>query len=179
MMKPLYYILGGLAVAMLLPKKSEAGTNTSSSSSAGYSGLSYLGQRDLPRGMRNNNPGNLRISNNAWQGKIPANLNTDGAFEQFYNYAYGIRAMIKLLINYMSVKKLVTIRQIISTYAPSTENDTNAYIRRVSTDTGFPPDWPLSPTRDTLRKLVLSMSRVENGRTAVTDDLFNQAWSLV
>lgn len=178
-MKSIHYALGGLALFLLLPKKAKGSTTTTSSGSTAYSGLSYLGQHNLPRGMRNNNPGNLRISSNAWQGKIPASMNTDGAFEQFYNYAYGIRAMIKLLIHYMTVKKLVTIRDIISTYAPSSENDTNAYIRNVATATGFPPDWPLSPSPDTLRRLVIAMSRVENGREAITTDQFNRAWSLV
>ncbi|MCA9329527.1 hypothetical protein KDA11_02695, partial [Candidatus Saccharibacteria bacterium] len=34
-----------------------------------------------PRGIRNNNPGNIRISNNQWRGKIPVSQNTDGSFE--------------------------------------------------------------------------------------------------
>ena len=42
------------------------------------------------RGYRNNNPLNLRISNNAWKGKIPASQNTDGAFEQFQTMAKGL-----------------------------------------------------------------------------------------
>ena len=99
---------------------------------------SYLGRADLPRGMRNNNPGNLRISNNQWQGKVPVWENTDGEFEQFKEYRYGVRAMIKLIQNYIRSgdNTLVTI---ISRYAPATENDTAAYIRAVAGATGFSP----------------------------------------
>ena len=142
--------------------------------------LSYLGQSGLPRGMRNNNPGNIRISTNAWQGKVPAGQNTDGAFEQFSAYIWGIRAMIKNLISYQQQRGLSTLRQIISTWAPSTENDTNAYISRVSSATGIGPDQTLDlSNRGTMQKVVQAMSAVENGRPAVTPEQFAYAWSLV
>ena len=76
--------------------------------------LSYLGQSNQPRGIRNNNPGNLRISGNAWQGKIPTSQNTDGAFEQFSYYVYGVRAMIKLIGNDHTNYGLNTVAQIIN-----------------------------------------------------------------
>ena len=60
---------------------------------------SYLNQNGLPRGIRNNNPGNIVISNNSWQGKIAVAQNTDGHFEQFTELYYGLRALAKLLVN--------------------------------------------------------------------------------
>ena len=75
----------------------------------------------LPRGIRNNNPLNIRIGNN-WAGeKTP---NTDGTFEQFVSMAYGIRAALIIIHNYMYKYKLTTIEKIISRWAPRFENKT-------------------------------------------------------
>lgn len=173
MIKSQYIVLGFLALGLLAPRSGSA-ANTPAAS-----GLSYLGRNDLPRGMRNNNPGNLRISSSPWQGKIPADQNTDGAFEQFVNYAYGTRAMIKLLINYMQSGRN-TIRSILYRYAPpSDNNDTEAYVQAVSIATQYGPETPLTANREVLTRLVIAMARHENGRDAVSIDQFNEAWTLL
>lgn len=151
------------------------------------SGLSYLGRSDLPRGMRNNNPGNLKISGSQWAGKIPAGRNTDGVFEQFENYSYGIRAMIKLLLNYINQQGRDTIRKILERYAPGSENPTSSYISQVSALTGFGPDQRLSPNKTTMKKLVLAMALFENRQPpkitreedVITTQQFNEAWSKI
>lgn len=148
------------------------------SSNAGM--VSYLGQSNLPRGMRNNNPGNIRIGASEWQGKISIDKNTDGAFEQFVAYPWGVRAMIKLLKDtYMGKWGLVTIRDIINKYAPSSENDSVAYINTVSNKTGLSPDQTLSPDKTTIKKLVQAMAKVENGRDAIDSGMFELGWSLL
>ena len=54
-----------------------------------------------PRGLRNNNPGNIRNSDATdWQGEIPASKKQDNSFEEFEDMAHGYRALIKLLQNY-------------------------------------------------------------------------------
>lgn len=51
------------------------------------------------RGLRNNNPGNIRLSaSTVWQGEIRPSR--DRSFCQFRTMAYGYRALIKLLQNY-------------------------------------------------------------------------------
>jgi len=50
------------------------------------------------RGLRNNNPGNIRLSRTVWQGEIRPSR--DRSFCQFRTMAYGYRALIKLLQNY-------------------------------------------------------------------------------
>lgn len=82
----------------------------------------------IPRGLRNNNPFNIKISNSRWYGKLPKSKNTDGVFEQFYQLYYGLRAGARLLRNYIVRSGLHTLPQIISRFAPSSENDTNEYI---------------------------------------------------
>lgn len=92
----------------------------------------YGGQQ--VRGIRNNNWGNIRITSNAWQGKI--SNNTDGSFEQFATPEEGIRAMAITLRNYYKKYKLNTIEGLISRWAPSNENNTAGYIKSVSQLTG-------------------------------------------
>lgn len=172
---------GALLGLLLLSSRAKGATGGGTGAGAGVANLSYLGQSGLPRGMRNNNPGNIRISNTPWQGKIPASQNTDKAFEQFRTWAYGIRAMIKNLQYYQTNRNLNNLTQIISTWAPAADNnDTTAYIAAVSLETGLSPTAYLNlQDQNTMRKLVKAMSRVENGRQAVTDAQFNYAWSIV
>jgi hypothetical protein len=102
---------------------------------------SFLGRKDLTRGIRNNNPGNLRNFNIPWQGKIPVNQNTDykKEFDQFTEVKYGIRAMLRDLTNDIDKGKN-TIRKLISAYAPPSENDTQKYIDVVAKAVGLAPD---------------------------------------
>jgi len=168
-------VIGVVALAALLFANTARAT-----SGATVAALSYLGQKGLPRGMRNNNPGNIRISANAWKGKVPAGQNTDGAFEQFSTYAYGIRAMIKNLLTYYS-RGIRTLHDIIYTWAPPADgNDSATYVDFVAQRTGLPKKTALNLTdKATMQKLVLAMSEMENGRKAVTPEQFAHAWSIV
>ena len=59
----------------------------------------------LPRGLRNNNPGNIRNNDSInWQGEVAATSKKDFTFEEFKDRASGYRALLKLLRNY--VKRL-------------------------------------------------------------------------
>lgn len=139
---------------------------------------SYLGRTDLPRGMRNNNPGNLRISTTPWKGKIPADKNTDGSFEQFTSYPWGVRALIKQLKTDFS-RGNNTIRKLVSKYAPANENDTESYINAVSSMTKIGPDVPLNADYNTLAAFSKAIGYHENGTTAITDEDFAEAWKLI
>jgi hypothetical protein len=79
-------------------------------------------QEVMTRGIRNNNPGNIRISPAKWKGKIPVYQNTDGSFAQFTSMAYGIRALYRLLITYINKYGLTTVDAIIDRYAPAGDN---------------------------------------------------------
>ncbi|MDE9591255.1 structural protein, partial [Xenorhabdus bovienii] len=55
----------------------------------------------MTRGLRNNNPGNIDHNPaNKWQGQLPHDLSIEKRFCRFESPEYGIRALIKLLINY-------------------------------------------------------------------------------
>lgn len=123
--------------------------------------------KKVPRGIRNNNPLNIRKGNN-WQGE--RHPQTDPAFEEFTSMQYGIRAGFKLIRNYMSgfnglTKKINTIEGIIKRWAPSNENNTRAYIQAVSTWTGIPSRQKLSfQQRNYMVAIVDAMIRVECGQ---------------
>ena len=91
----------------------------------------------LPRGIRNNNPGNIRISDsNPWKGKISKDKNSDGSFEQFENMKFGVRALTKLGWTYLRINPNHTIQTFIAKYAPSTENNSMAYSDFIAKELG-------------------------------------------
>lgn len=115
-----------------------------------------------PRGVKNNNPGNIRISANAWRGKL-AN-NTDGSFEQFETMDLGARAHLKNLQAYFKCG-LNTVELILNTWAPPSENHTKAYVEYVAKQIGVSPDAELKPTKELLVNIGFAMSKMENGLT--------------
>ncbi len=95
----------------------------------------------LPRGIRNNNPLNIRRSKDQWQGLRAQQ--TDSQFCQFETLVYGWRAAFVLLTRtYYHKYRLYTIRMIINKWAPPNENLTATYIQNVSRLTGIAPDEP-------------------------------------
>jgi len=142
---------------------------------------SKLNIKELKRGIRNNNPGNLIRTPNKWVGKIPYAESKDDKFEQFSSLEYGVRAMLLDLINDINKGKN-TIRKLISEYAPAFENNTMAYINSVASSLNVTPDFPLKVINsDLLLLLAKAIIKVENGTDAkhVTDDIIKKAISLV
>lgn len=130
----------------------------------------------LPRGLRNNNPGNIRKNSDVFQGE---KTSSDKEFKQFKSMAYGYRAIFKILSNYGRNYHLKTIRQMISRWAPENENNTDAYIKAVSDYAGIPADDPINVNdREQMIRIVAGMSKVENGREADMSDVIT-GWSLL
>ena len=121
----------------------------------------------LPRGIRNNNPLNIRKSADKWQGL--STLQEDQEFFQFETIEWGWRAAFVILCKtYYGKYKLRTIRDIVSRWAPAKENNTPAYIRHVSDYTGIGPDRDLGdPQTHPTNWLLIgyAMAVVENGKT--------------
>lgn len=120
-----------------------------------------------PRGIRNNNPLNIRKGNN-WRGERAHQ--TDPAFEEFQSMQLGVRAGFVIIRNYMSgynglTEKFNTIEKIIARWAPKNENDTKAYIEHVSKLTGIPSTLKMSfSQRSYMVALVDAMIRHECGQ---------------
>lgn len=90
-----------------------------------------------PRGLRNNNPGNIRRGPDKWQGMAPPELQTDPAFVVFDSMVWGIRAIARILIRYQDHHELDTIERLIARYAPPDENATERYVAFVAKYTRF------------------------------------------
>lgn len=86
--------------------------------------------RKITRGMRNNNPLNIRKSSSSWKGKITPSQ--DSEFEQFISLKHGFRAAMILIRNYVLKYHLTSVTQILERFAPASENPTFAYISYVS-----------------------------------------------
>lgn len=132
-------------------------------------------QKQTPRGIRNNNPLNIRRSADVFQGEKKS---TDTAFKQFCSMAYGYRAGFRILTNYNRFYRLDTIRKVLGRFAPENENNTSSYISLVSKYTGIAPDAPLDfSDRGQMCAVVAAMSRVENGCVADMNEVMD-GWEL-
>jgi hypothetical protein len=124
----------------------------------------------VPRGIRNNNPGNLR-SDVSWAFMTGTDA---GGFAIFDDSVHGLRALAKDLQTKINKDGLVTIADIISKYAPASENNTAAYIASVSDDTGFADDQLIEADPQTLASLIRAIVNHENGddasQTYVSDE---------
>ena len=116
---------------------------------------------ELPRGLRNRNPGNIRRSAVRYKGETESD---DAAFKTFASTAWGYRAMFVLLHTYRVRHRIATLRGMIARWAPPSENDTGAYLRTVVRRSGVDPDAEID-TRDgpTMTRIAAAMARVENG----------------
>ncbi len=143
-----------------------------------------------PRGLRNNNPLNIRRTQSKWLGEVDSlKGQRDTAFCQFSSLAYGYRACAKLLQTYQIKHKLYVLDQIIGRWAPPSENNTRAYADRVAKQMTKELGEPISVAslldvvkdKATLRALLVSMHLVENGQlpSAVEREAINQAVAML
>lgn len=143
-----------------------------------------------PRGIRNNNPLNIRRTQSKWLGEVD-NLQgqRDRSFCQFEKLCYGYRAAGKLLQRYQIKYKLYVLIDIIGKWAPPSENNTRAYADRVAKQMTKELGEPISVAslldlvkdRITLRALIVAMHLVENGQlpSAIERAAINQGISML
>jgi hypothetical protein len=131
---------------------------------------------NAPRGIRNNNPGNLEISSSRWRGKIyPSG---DPRFEQFYKIEDGARAqMINIRTWFLRGKN--TLRKLVETWAPATENNTQDYINFLSASLKVSPDHVFELTPDFWKRLAYFIAIQENGTGWVSLSLYDKAYELI
>lgn len=127
------------------------------------------------RGVRNNNPGNIDYNKaNQWQGQLGLEVGVPKPrFARFDSPENGLRALGKLLQTYQSKHGLKTVKQIISRWAPSTENDTEAYVRSVEKRTGTAPGAEVNmKDQKVLRGFTEAIVIHENGYNPYTDAIY-------
>lgn len=117
-----------------------------------------------PRGIRNNNPGNLKeppTDTTRWVGERATN--DDPIFEEFATAEYGIRALALTLLNYSRWYGLNTVEKIIGRFAPASENDTAGYAAFVARLLGVGISTPIN-VDNVLPELVKAIIQFENGQ---------------
>lgn len=112
------------------------------------------------RNVRNNNPLNIRESAD-WEGE--KSINSDKAFEEFKTPEYGFRAAYIILLKYLE-RGDNTIQKIVSKWAPSSENHTDAYINYIAEKMASSPAIPLLVAD--LPLLMLHMANYEGANGA-------------
>ena len=134
----------------------------------------------LPRGIRNNNPLNIRRSKDQWKG-LKAQQ-TDTQFCQFESLEYGWRAAFYLLTRtYYHKYRLYTIRMIINKWAPPNENQTSKYIENVCRLTGIAPDEPIGIPSDQPQRWMavgMAMAIQECGMEGLDDFAMLRGWGM-
>lgn len=152
----------GLLYAMAKAKKAHAPGDK----------VSYLDQPNAPRGIRNNNPGNLRTGE-PWRGKIGSD---SAGFVRFRDYQHGIRAALKVLQTYYNKHGLRTWEQVANRWAPYSDGNNPAkYAQLLANYTGQ-TSFDLQP--DTLYNAMRGITAIENGTQyadTITPRLFEQA----
>jgi hypothetical protein len=129
-----------------------------------------------PRGIRNNNPGNID-----YRGQAGASLeNPGGRFARFETAYDGLKAMARQLMRYFegktTGKPLQTLNEIISTWAPGNENNTDAYIAQLSKSLGVAPNAVLNlKDPQVLSSLMNGIIHHENGRNPYPGELVRMA----
>ena len=130
-----------------------------------------------PRGIRNCNPGNIRLSKDRWKGLSP--VQADREFFQFTEMKWGYRALLRTLQNYRKKHGCQSIKDFISRWAPATENPTGNYIVAVCKKLQVPATYcPDVDDRGTMCALAAAISEVENGVPAKMADI-EAGWELL
>ncbi|KRW62322.1 hypothetical protein [Pseudomonas sp. TTU2014-080ASC] len=129
----------------------------------------------IPRGIRNNNPGNIDYNPvNDWRGQLAHVPTIEPRFCRFDSPQNGIRALGKLLLNYQRKHGLKTVRQIVNRWAPPKENDTGAYVSQVAKALGIDPDAPIDLSKKHLSPLVVSIIKHENGQQPYSAEVIGE-----
>ena len=137
-----------------------------------------LSKEKLPRGLRNNNPLNLRITATPWQGKITPN--TDGSFEQFKTLELGIRAAMVNIRTLIKRDRCERLPLLIGKWAPNSDgNNERAYCeavaKKANIDTG---ERLMYANKNQICRLVWAMAFVECGQE-ISFGRIENAWALI
>ncbi|WGL95313.1 structural protein [Arsenophonus nasoniae] len=132
---------------------------------------------DIPRGIRNHNPGNIDYNPaNQWRGLLPHDPTIEKRFCRFISPEYGIRAIMVLLKTYYHQYGLHTIAQLIGRWAPDNENNTTAYCQQVAARLGVSAQATINvDDKNILINLTKAIIQHENGQQPYHDAIFISA----
>ncbi|MFM2476677.1 hypothetical protein [Celerinatantimonas sp. MCCC 1A17872] len=111
----------------------------------------------LPRGVRNNNPLNIR-KGQSWNGLAPVQL--DSSFNTFVTPLYGFRAAARIIKGAYHQRGVITLQEVITEWAPPSENPTTQYIEFVADKAQISP---ADDAVDYLPRVLWAMAQYEQG----------------
>lgn len=127
------------------------------------------------RGIRNMNPGNIRLGE-SWLGLRMKQ--TDPDFCQFTSMTYGCRALLKLLRTYVEKRGCTTIRKVVERWAPPSENDTTSYVLSVASACRRDADERLPVDVDPLIYLDLARAIARHECGPEAEGIGNDVWEV-
>jgi hypothetical protein len=120
----------------------------------------YRSYNNYPKGLRDNNPINLRPYGFTYQHQVSSDSDNEAIFD---STIYGLRAAALDLYTAYYIDGRHSISDIISVFAPPSENDTNAYINYVANQMNISPDADINLNGTVLLKLIRAMMQIEIG----------------
>lgn len=125
-----------------------------------------------PRGIRNNNPGNI-VKGDNWFGLDPIKTEEEPRFCVFRSPEFGLRALSIVLMNYQKHHHLRTIKDMLTRYAPRFENNTDSYISHVADKAGLYEDEEFEIKADINRfiEIIKAIVHHENGKCPYSDSV--------
>jgi len=127
-------------------------------------------QNGIPRGLRLNNPGNIRPGAGFF-----GEIGDDGGYAEFDSDAAGIRAIQRLLKTYGNQYGINTLRGLANRYAPPSDNNpTDNYIEFLSQQTGIDPDEPIN-LAERGSEIIPAIIGFEQGQQPFSQDMINKA----
>lgn len=135
------------------------------------------------RGIRNNNPGNIRVGvlfdGIATPGQRTPVQKTEKEFSVFISPEMGLRALTRNFLTSNKKNGRDTVRKMITRFAPPSENDTEAYIKKVAGAVGIASDVPVDLTDpNTMLSFLKAVITHENGTQPFTDEMILEGMSL-
>lgn len=134
------------------------------------SAATYVPKASDPRGIKNNNPGNIKKSSARWKGLASLDemldfQRSETVFCVFKAPQWGIRAMTKNLMSYQ-MRGLRTVAAMIGTWAPpSDDNPTTVYAQTVANRMGIAVDAEFDFSEyQRSRPMIEAIIRFENGK---------------
>jgi hypothetical protein len=128
-----------------------------------------------PRGLRNNNPGNVRAAKGMkWMHQTGED---EAGFCTFDDPVWGIRVIAMIWQNYQYYHGFTCLRQYVSRWAPPSENKTDAYLAYMATELGVDSDGPFDPCNKPVKGLT-ALITFENGTCPYSKDTLNRALTL-
>lgn len=150
----------GLVLAALDAKTAIDPVASLNENAPARSPMARLNDPSEPRGIRNNNPGNL-MGDQGFQGYTKTDA---GQYAQFDTPENGLRAMAINLRNQQDIHGLTTVQDIFTKYAPPDKNNTAAYIKNVASALNVEPGDKIDMHNpDVLAKVMQATIKQENG----------------